>query len=140
MPDGASLKFEGTAEFANLLKQLGAATAGKIGTQAVKAGAEVIADEARRLVHVRSGALRDSIAVKIEKKNRGADEVAAIVGFKSPQSSLAHLEEFGTMHQAAHPFLRPAVDAAAGEAIQEMSRVLGKGIEREARKLAKPVK
>lgn len=131
-----TFKIEGARELEKLLKELGSQLASKVGDQAVRAAARIVADEARRLVPVRTGDLRDSIAVKIERRSKGADERVAIVGQKRPGSSLAHLTEFGTSKAPAQPFMRPALDAKADEALNEMGKVLGRGIEREAQRLA----
>lgn len=45
--------------------------------------------------------------------------------------------EFGTRHQQARPWFRPAVAEARGDAIDKLAEALGRGIEREADKLAK---
>jgi hypothetical protein len=39
--------------------------------------------------------------------------------------------------QVAQPFLRPAADSKAREALRKLSETLGTGIEREAKKLAR---
>ena len=51
----------------------------------------------------------------------GADEAVMIVGFASP---LAHLQELGTVHQPAYPFLSPAV----AKNIEALQRYVLKGI------------
>ena len=45
--------------------------------------------------------------------------------------------EFGTRHQAARPWFRPAVSAATGAAADKLKEGLGRGIIREAQKLAR---
>ena len=129
---------KGAAEMERLLKELGPQVASKVGDQSLRAAAKPIVAEAKRLVHVRTGKLRDSITAVVERKRKGANERVVLIGFKPPVSRRAHLEEFGTSKQAAHPFMRPALDAKAGEALNEMGRVMAKGITREAEKLAKP--
>lgn len=133
-------KLEGAKEMEALLKKLGPAVASKVVRSATRAGAQVVAAEAKRLVPVRTGELGAAITVV----QVGEDDVnlraESRVGFFKPTSRRAHLTEFGTAKAAAKPFLRPALDAKAGEAIQEMAKVTGKGIAREARKLAGPVK
>jgi HK97 gp10 family phage protein len=128
---------EGAVEMERLLKELGPAVASRVGDLALKAGAAPIVEEAKRLVPVRSGKLRDSITAEVERKRNGDSERLVLIGFKRPTSAIAHLVEFGTVHSAARPFMRPALDAKAEEALNEMGRVLGEGIEREALKLAK---
>jgi hypothetical protein len=59
--------------------------------------------------------------------------VSAFVGFKKPRSRIVHLVEFGFMHKggnmvAARPFIRPAMDAKAKEALEIMQQVISLGI------------
>jgi HK97 gp10 family phage protein len=123
----------------NLLKQLGPNVARRVGARAVKAGTEIILDEARRLVRRRSGELQAAIA-QMPLKTNVEEHVGVEIGYRRPTSARAHFEEFGRAHQAAHPHMRPAMDAKAAAALEEMGRVLAKGIESEARKLAKKPK
>jgi HK97 gp10 family phage protein len=44
--------------------------------------------------------------------------------------------EFGTRNMQAQPFVRPALDAESGRAVREIGKALGRGVEREAKKLA----
>ena len=62
-----------------------------------------IAAAARRYVHVRTGALQGTIRVD----NRG-DTVVVIAG--SAKVTWGPFNEYGTIHMAAIPFMRPAVD------------------------------
>ena len=59
-----------------------------------------------------------------------------IYGHKRWPVKYAHMVEFGTRHSAAKPFLRPAFDATAGRAREQMVTLGLKEIEKEARKLA----
>ena len=45
--------------------------------------------------------------------------------------------EFGTRHIAARPWFRPSIDASKNSAVKALKTELGKGIEKEATKLAK---
>lgn len=137
MPGTVKFDIQGAREMERLLKELGPRTAAKVGDQAVRAGLKPILREAQRLVPVRSGDLRDAMVIRTEKRRRADDERVAVLAFKSPTSRRAHLTEFGTRHAPAKPFVRPAMDSKAGEALDEMGKVLGRGITREAEKLAK---
>ena len=92
--------------------------------KALRDAAELVADEARRLVPVRSGALRRSITTTTPEKSMRPHTKQVFVGFKPPTSRRAHLTEFGTRHSSAKPFLRPALDSRAGDAIREMGAEL----------------
>jgi HK97 gp10 family phage protein len=138
------VKFDirGAKEMNELLNKLGPQVASRVADQALRAGAKLIVDEAKRLVPVgRTGNLRDSIIAQRQRRT-GEDQRVILIGFDkdapgSP-SSRAHLVEFGTAHSAAKPFMRPAMDSQAANALGEMGKVLARGITREARKLAKP--
>lgn len=73
---------------------------------AVKAGAEAIAENAKNRVHVRTGALRDSIAV-----NEASDGVYYVVAGEL----YGIFEEFGTSDTPSHPFLVPAAEETKDE-------------------------
>lgn len=138
MADIVNFEIKGAKEMERLLKELGPQVANKVGDQAVRAGARPIVEEAKRLVPVRTGQLRDSITTQVDRRSGGDNERVALIGFKRPASSRAHLVEFGTSHSAPRPFMRPALDSKHREALEEMGKVMARGITREARKLAKP--
>lgn len=91
---------------------------GEIG-KLLRKGANVIAREERQLIHVRSGRMRKSITVTtrpgFDVPEIGRDP-AIYIGPRRGAGSRAHLLEFGTIHSAAHPFVRPALDAKWQEA------------------------
>lgn len=137
MPGNINFEIKGAKEMERLLKELGPRVAQRVGDAALRAGAKPIVDAAKQRVAVRSGALRDSITV-VSDRRRNDDARVVLIGFKKPASGHAHLIEFGTAHSAAKPFMRPAMDEKAQEALNEEARVLARGIDREAKKLAKP--
>lgn len=135
-----TFSIKGAKEMEALLKVLGPNVARRVGQQAALAGAKVIAAEAKRLVPVRTGELQASIVAVADKENdKWQERVGAVIGFLKPASWRAHFTEFGTSNSAAHPFVRPAMDARAGDALDAMGKVMAKGIDREATKLAKKV-
>jgi HK97 gp10 family phage protein len=97
----------------------------------------VVAKEARRRVRRKTGKLRKAIKVIVERRRKGASERLALLGIQQPESKRAHFEEFGTSRQSAHPFIRPAMDSKAKEALDAMGKRLAKGINDEAMKLRK---
>ena len=101
-------------------------------TNALAAGARVIRDEAKLAVPVDTGILHDSIVVRRARGRLGQ----VFVGFRQPTSRRAHLTEYGTSTTSAQPFMRPALDAGARAAINEIGRALKKGIDKAAAKLA----
>lgn len=137
MAGRAKFKFDGGLQLAAGLKQLGPAIAGKVGDQALRAGAKVIVQDAKDRVPVLSGELRDAIDTRVEKKSRPEDARKIEIGFRPPVSRRAHLTEFGTAHSAAQPFLRPALETKGEDALKAIAGVLERGVDREAKKLKK---
>jgi HK97 gp10 family phage protein len=91
------------------------------------AGGEPIAEAARSLVRRRSGKLHDSIGVGTELSphqaalNPPGKGVQVYVGPGALPEAIT--EEFGTVHEAPHPYMRPAWDGQQGAAISEIARV-----------------
>lgn len=130
-------KIDGAKEMERLLLELGPRTASKVGAQALRAGAKPIVQEAKRLVPKDTRQLEKAITTKTERQESGSDTRSVLIGFRKPRSRIAHLLEFGTSKMPARPFMRPALDGKAGEALDEMGKVLASSITREAQKLAK---
>src|SRR3990167_281823 len=137
MPGVVNFDIKGAAEMENLLRQLGPKVAAKVGDKALLAGAKHIVQEAKRLVQKKTGRLAKNIASQLKRNWGRVDERVIAIGVRKPVSRIFHLIEFGTSRAAAHPFMRPAMDSQAENALNEMGRVLAKGIEDEAAKLAK---
>jgi len=124
----SNFKIEGAKE---LNKALGSFTKDieqKIAKQAVRAGANVIAKEARLLAPMGvTGTLKRSIKVVARSKRTG-DAVASVVTrsgkkytFRNMNAWYAGMVEFGTSKNPARPFLRPALDSKGPEAIKAIS-------------------
>lgn len=126
---------KGGAAMARVLRALPGKIEGRLLANAVRAGARVVRKAAKARVPVKTGKLRDSLMVK-KVRQRQSSSVLVIVGPKWPEGAHGHLVEFGTKHSAAKPFLRPAFDEKAGEALDKIGDTLGRGIERAAAKLA----
>ena len=131
---------EGAKELDAALKRLGLDMERKIAKSAVRAGATVIAKEAKNNVPVESGTLRNSIRV-VTRSKRVGDAVASVVTrsgkkwrSKNMDAWYAPLIEFGTKNRPATPFLRPALDVKGPEAIKKMSEVIQKRISKLASK------
>lgn len=127
----------GAAELEWALKKLGEKIGNKVLDAALRAGARPIVKEAKRLVPVRSGELKRSITVRKATKRqrrRGFGEI--FIGFRGEVSRRAHLSEFGTVHSRADPFMRPALDAKAQEAIDIVGKQIGSRVEKAAAELA----
>ena len=92
--------------------------------EALRAGAEIIAAEMRRLAPVDTGRLRDSITVKVigmaaAQRQVDVRATTVLIGLRQGGKNdpfYAFMVEFGTVKAAAHPFLRPAWDAERDDA------------------------
>lgn len=73
--------------------------------QALKRWAEEVRSTAQSMAPVDTGTLRDSIEIAYSKTQDG---IAADIGTDTPY---AGFQEFGTMRNPPHPFLRPALAA-----------------------------
>jgi HK97 gp10 family phage protein len=113
-----TVRIHGVAEVQRALESLpDAVRADALGDVLFEA-TKPIADAARAKAPVRSGRLRQSIRIALRARGQGqtlrASRGAGIfVGSTSP---LAHLQEYGTAHHGPQPFMRPALDAQAGNA------------------------
>ena len=125
-----TFQLKGAKELETTLNDMGPKVAGNLGTKAVRAGAKPIVQEAKRLVPVVTGQLKRSIiAVSVKSASDGVR--AVLIGFRPPASRRAHFVEYGTSKSPAHPFMRPAMDARAADALRAMQEALATGILRE---------
>ncbi|MEG8222419.1 HK97 gp10 family phage protein [Sphingomonas sp. HH69] len=101
-------------------------------------GAEIVLEEAKRLVPALTGNLRDSLIISFS----GGLNTASIsesrflttvyVGPSEGQGFYGHMVEFGTIHMAAHPFMRPALDNTR----EEVKRAIGHSLWADIKKAA----
>lgn len=157
-------KTEGFAEMQKVLAELPNAIRNRVTINALLAGGRVLRDEMKLQVPVETGDLKKAINVtRYTTRKEGVRAVAA--GVRGKEGPLAHLVEFGTsphpikakkkkalaylkggeqrfatevQHPGAKPkpFVRPATDAKAQEAVERMRDNMAAGIVREAEKLA----
>ena len=133
---GMEFELSGVAEINEVLRRLPPKISDKVWVSSLRAGAGVVARDMKARVHVRSGDLRDAIVVRkspIRKQKFGAGLV--VIAFKQPTSRRAHLEEFGTSHSPAHPFMRPALAAKGAKAIEVIGAATARVLARETKKL-----
>lgn len=102
---------------------------------AVRAGANVIRDEARRKVPIKTGTLKKSI-VSIQRKAQGGQITFSVTPSKGKPNDgwYAHFVEFGTSHSSAKPFLRPAFDQSNNESLEASKRYIANRIPEELAK------
>lgn len=158
------IKIEGLADLQALLDALPAKIEGRIVRGALRAGAKVVADEAKRRCPVGTdvpkgetpGSLRDSIHVSMRSKQ---GRITATIKAGGEKAYYAHMVEYGTArhwikprnrkslfiaglfkeaieHPGAkkHPFMRPAIDSKAVEALQAVADYMKARIDKEIAK------
>lgn len=142
-----SLKVEGLAELQRKLTELNDVTlAAKVLAAAARKAFAPVLETARNLVPVDTGLLRDGIKLTVKRPKSGDAvvvvglRIAAVKGAKKAGRKTAsphwrwHFVELGTSKMAAHPFLRPALDANASAVVDALREELAKGISKAARK------
>lgn len=154
------VKVTGLAELQVLLDELPAKIEGNVVRGGLRAAAKVVEAEAKRLCPVgKTGALRDSIHVSMRSKH---GHISATVKAGGKKAFYAHMVEYGTArhwikpkyrkslfvaglmkeavdHPGAKkaPFMRPAIDGKATDAIQAMADYLRDRIPKEIDKAGK---
>lgn len=138
-----------------LLKKLPENVSKKVVTAALRSGAAIIAKQARANLRaspsVDSGLLAGNITSRTRRRSRKGKAVVSVGAarktaqvvrkgkskpIKASPSRYAHFIEFGTEKMPAEPFMRPALDTQGGAAIAKIMEMMGRGVEREARKMA----
>lgn len=138
-----TIRVEGMQDIIERIRQIAQTTRRDVVVSALEAGGEVIAEEARRLVPVQTGNLRDSIgvatgglnfsAVSLSKGNISV-QIGPRQGPDEPHNGFyGHMIEFGTYRIAPQPFMRPAFDRVSGEAAEVVAEHLGAEFEKLAR-------
>lgn len=130
-----TMQVKGFAELERLLVRLPDAIAKKVTVNGLKAGGRVLVKGMKARAPRLTGKLADSPMVTSSKKST-KNKGQAVVGFKKPTSRRVHLTEFGTEHSKAEPFIRPTIEQDGQTAIGKIGEFIGKGVEREARRLA----
>ncbi len=144
-----SIRIEGLKELDRALGQLPVATGKNVLRRVARAALEPIIADAKTKVHVLSGDTRGSLAVstklshrqkalhkKLVRGDKTSVEMFAGAGPHNfaPQ---AIFEEFGTVKQPPHPFLRPAWDGGKMPMLNGIKRDLWAEIKRAAARVAR---
>lgn len=141
-----TVKIEGLSELKAAIEQLPKAVGKSVMRKVLMARAKTIAAAAKSLAPVNSGELRDSIiaSTKLSKRQkREAKETGSYVEVYAGAGPLphAHLVEFGSVHNAPEPFMRPAWDGAKGELLdtikEDLWSEIQKAVDKPARKAAR---
>lgn len=138
----SDFKIYGFDETVANLRRLPQEVAGKVLDAAVrKAGTPMAQDAAssapRSATPSKAGHMADTVRLrKFTDQNSGNDlEVNYTIG-PDAKHFWGGFQEFGTVHEAARPFERPAFDRGADGVIQTLGKELGSGVERAAKRLA----
>lgn len=129
------VEVNGLDEIDKALKAFSEEVAVKITRKALRAGSKVILTEAQEKVPVDTGKLRDSLKITSRKKG---DRIVNSVGTSNNKNLFAGetyyagFIEYGAPERdlPARPFMRPALDAASGEAVKAIEDTYKKEIDK----------
>lgn len=149
MPAGLEVRIHGLREVRQILQRMPARVQRRLLGNAVRAQARVVqravaaaaprGDPADRSpASARYGPLAESVRVVRLRRGVGDEVAAARVDLGPPRSRAfwGYFLEFGTLHMAASPWFRPAVESSAMRSWHRLRDNLARGVSREAVKLA----
>lgn len=131
-------RVEGLRELEENLERISKAQGKSASRKAMKAALKPTLDLAKRLVPVNEGELKKSLRItdklnkrqsKRNRKQRG--DLQMFVGAHTPY---AHLQEFGTKHHGAKPFMRPAWEATKNQVMDIVKVKLWENIQKQIQK------
>ncbi|QXE85968.1 HK97 gp10 family phage protein [Geomonas nitrogeniifigens] len=140
-----TIEIKGLAELEKRLQALPDKLAKNVLTRALRAGAAVFRDEAKRIAPKDTGEMARDIMLKKPRKGNGLEyQVYVRSGKKSRMAGKKRnvdrdsfywrFVEFGTAKMAAKPFMRPAFEAKRQEAIEKVRESLAANIDKELSK------
>lgn len=100
------------------LKRLDSKVRNRIARKAMRKAAKPVLDAAKAAVPVDTGELKKNLVIRSLKRSRGNKNkfgVRVVAKESSKRDYIAHFIEFGTVNQAARPFLRPALEINKGQ-------------------------
>ena len=132
------VRIEGLRELNATLKKLEDRTQKRILNRAVNAGAVVIRNEARQNAPQDTGKLKRNIITAKRRAQKGQAVYAVSVRRKgkaedSRNAFYGYFVEFGTSKMTARPFLTPAFEGKREEAMRQIAKTLGEGIDKAAK-------
>ena len=120
--DEREVKVEGLTELLEKFTALDERVAKRALRKALRAGGKVFKDAIIARTPVKTGQLRDDIiAATSVNASEGTGTTSA---GPTKHSYYGEFEEFGTSHQPAKPFIRPAFDAAGDDALEAFVSVI----------------
>lgn len=144
---GALVRVDGLKDLEKMLtetlpKSMGKAVLRRVGKkslggfiQAAKAGAPVRTGDLRDSVEVNTRLSKRQARINRRAAKDGKDAVQIFAGASALPH--AHLQEFGSANNPAHPFMRPAWEAEKDGVLNYIVDELGKEIDKTARRYAK---
>lgn len=144
MAKGVTVRVDGLRELGAKLQALGLDMTKDTARKATGVAAGLVAETAKARVPVKTGLLKSQIITKRippgQAKGLGATSMHIVTvrqGTKRRKGKMAgvgaphaHLVEFGTVHSAPQPFLRPALDENVSRAIDAMASVIRTRVEK----------
>jgi HK97 gp10 family phage protein len=129
-----NIKVEGLSELQAELRKLPSAVSKSIMEQALRDAAKPLASAMRAGVPKDSGRLSESIAISGQLSARQAsmhravdrNDVEIFVG--PGPLPYAHIVEFGSKHQQARPYVRPAWDAGKGGLLETIKESMTEAV------------
>jgi HK97 gp10 family phage protein len=122
------LEIEGLADLERRLTELGGPGARRSLSKGLRAGSNVVLTEARRRVRKKTGATAKATKTKSQGQ-QGQD-----ITYSVTTNYVGRFLELGTSKMPPYPFLRPATEVKAREAVEIMRQVTLAAIEAEAAK------
>jgi HK97 gp10 family phage protein len=122
---------KGMPDLLRELQRLSEAAQGRVARNMAMGAARVVAKHARALAPVDTGALKKSVKARRGKQRLAKGQALA---FANAADFKSHWLEYGTVHQPAQPYLRPALDANQAEIRQKMVEIGLNGLQREIRR------
>lgn len=116
-----TIKITGTDEISRKIRAMGKALTRKTLIPIMADNVEPIADDMRSLARRRSGEMAGSVTVSTQLSPHQAaivESIAPVEIYAGPGPlPQAIQEEFGNVHEAPHPFIRPAFDSGVKRAV-----------------------
>lgn len=147
-----TLEIKGLEKFRRGLQDLPVKVAKRVLRKSIKEGAELIKEEAKIKAHVLSGALRESLEVKMKSggpfeavawvqstkdyNNKHSAWYAALVEYGSAYVIIKKKKVIATGRIPPKPFMRPAFESARSQAEQLIADELSKNVLKEWKKLS----
>lgn len=134
MADRISIQIANVDRLKKMLKRLPIVLRLKVLRGALREGAEIFKDQIIVNAPVLTGATANNISVSVRRLRRDSTVLVALAG-TGKQQFYAKFKEFGTRRQPAAPFMRSAFESRVKQVQAKVGDRVGKGIEREAKRL-----